>query len=172
MSTLLRKQLRVNRIVTTSIEQAKALEDPSRLRIVELLYRSALNAEQIAGHLKRSGRPRALTTVRHHLDVLREAGLVEVARIEEARGAVTKYYGTTTRLLGFNAPDDFDSRYSSAIRAASAQIEDVLKSIAPKVTIAPKAKKKPDPRYSQYVMVEIVNRAVARAMERGAGDKG
>ena len=41
MSTLLEKQITVNRIVTTSVKHARAIEDPARAKIVEILYRSS-----------------------------------------------------------------------------------------------------------------------------------
>ena len=96
MSTLLEKQIEVNRIVTTSTEQARAIEDPARTKIVEILYKRSLSAEQITNQLKKSGFKKALTTIRHHLDILKEAGLIELVKIEETRGAITKYYGTST----------------------------------------------------------------------------
>jgi len=165
MSTLLEKQLKVNRIVTTSTDQARAIEDPSRAKIIENLYHKSMSAEQIANQLKKSGFNKALTTIRHHLEILKEAGLIEIVKIEETRGAITKYYGTSTKLLGYNAPEDFDTKYSSVIKNASKKLEDVLKIIAPKA--APKTKnKKSDPQYSQYVVMEIMNRAMAQVMEK------
>ena len=165
MSTLLEKQIRVNRIVTTSTDQARAIEEPSRAKIIEVLYHKSMNAEQIAAQLKKSGYKKALTTIRHHLEILKEAGLIEIVKIEETRGAITKYYGTSTKLLGYNAPEDFDSKYSSVIKNTSKKLEDVLKLIAPKA--APKTKtRKNDPQYSQYVVMEIMNRAMAQVMEK------
>ena len=164
MSTLLEKPVLVNRTVTTSIEQARAMDDPARIKIVQLLYKKLLTAAQICQHLKKSGHAKALTTVRHHLDILKEAGLIEIAKIEETRGAVTKYYSTSTKLLGYNVPEDFDTKYSSAIKNTSKKLEDVLDAIAPKATL--KSKQKSDPLYSQYVLMEIVNRAMTRIMEK------
>lgn len=167
MSTLLEKQIKVNRIVTTSTNQARAIEDPSRAKIIEILYHKSMSAEQIANQLKKSGHKKALTTIRHHLEILKEAGLIEIVKIEETRGAITKYYGTSTKLLGYNAPEDFDSKYSSAIKNASKKLEDILKNIAPKA--APNTKKrKLDPQYSQYVMMEIMNRAMTQVMEKNS----
>ncbi len=148
--------------MTTSINQAKAIEDKSRARIIEVLYHKSMNAEQIAKQLKKSGQNKALTTIRHHLEILKESGLIEIVKIEETRGAITKYYGTSTKLLGYNAPEDFDKRYSSVIKNTSKKLEDILEKIAPKAAMS---KKKPDPLYSQYVVTEIVNRAMAQAME-------
>ena len=164
MSTLLEKQIKVNRILTTSIDQARAIEDPVRTKIIGILYHKSMTAEQIANHLKKSGYKKALTTIRHHLEILKDSGLIELVKIEETRGAITKYYGTSTKLLGYNAPEDFDTKYSSAITNASKKLDEILKTIAPKA--APKTKRrKNDPHYSQYVMMEIMNRAMAQVME-------
>ena len=163
MSTLLEKPVTVSRTVTTNIEQARAMDDPARIKIVQLLYKKLLTAAQICQQLKKSGHAKALTTVRHHLDILKEAGLIEIAKIEETRGAVTKYYSTSTRLLGYNVPEDFDTKYSSAIKNTSKKLEDVLDSLAPKATL--KSKQKLDPAYSQYILMEIVNRAMTRILE-------
>ncbi len=164
MSTLLEKPVIVSRTVTTNIEQARAMDDPARIKIVQLLYKKLLTAAQICHHLKKSGYAKALTTVRHHLDILKEAGLIEIAKIEETRGAITKYYSTSTKLLGYNVPEDFDTKYSSAIKNTSKKLEDVLDTLAPKATL--KSKQKLDPSYSQYILMEIVNRAMTRILEK------
>ena len=55
MSTLLEKKIKVNRIVTTSIEHARAIEDPIRAKTLEILYHKALSADQICSALKKIG---------------------------------------------------------------------------------------------------------------------
>lgn len=164
MSTLLEKPIKVNRIITTSADHARAIEDPVRARMLELLYHLELTAEQISKELRKAGYKKALTTVRHHLDVLKEAGLVEVVKIEETRGAITKFYGTPIRLLGYKMPDDFDSRYSSQIESTEAKMEKILRSIRPKSAKGKRAKTGGD-GYSQYIMLEIMNRAVTNVLE-------
>ena len=164
MSILLEKSVTISRTLTTSIEQARAMDDPMRIKIVQLLYKKLLTAAQICHQLKKSGHVKALTTVRHHLDILKEAGLIEIAKIEETRGAITKYYSTSTKLLGYSVPEDFNTKYSSAIKNISKKLEDVLDTLAPKAI--PKSKQKSDPLYSQYVLMEIVNRAMTGLMEK------
>ena len=78
MSTLLEKPISVNRILATSINHAKAIEDPARAKIVQMLYNRNLNAEQITLQLKKQGHKKALTTIRHHLDILKESIAVEI----------------------------------------------------------------------------------------------
>jgi len=163
MSTLLEKPIKVSRTITTSADHARAIEDPARAKILEALYHNALNAEQISGELRKTGYKKALTTIRHHLDILKESGLIEVVRIEETRGAITKFYGTSTKLLDYAVPDDFDSVYSKQIESAETKMGKILKSITPKTA---KAKtKKSGEGYSQYLMLEIVNRAVTNILE-------
>ncbi|MCV0429996.1 winged helix-turn-helix domain-containing protein [Nitrosopumilus sp.] len=162
MSTLLEKQIKVNRIVTTSIEHARAIEDPARAKIVEILYRQAMSADQIATALKKTGYKKALTTVRHHLEILKESGLIEIAKIEESRGAITKYYSTTTKLLDFQTPEDFESTYSKIIDNTSTKIEKILKGLTPKTS---KTKGKKSAEYSQYLVMEIMNRAMTNVFE-------
>ena len=73
--------------------------------------------------MKKSGFKKALTTIRHHLEILKESGLIEIVKIEESRGAITKFYSTSTKLLDFQTPDDFDSKYSKIIDNTSTKIE-------------------------------------------------
>ena len=162
MSTLLEKQIKVNRIVTTSLEHARAIEDPSRAKILEILYRQSFSADQITSALKKAGYKKALTTVRHHLEILKRSGLIEIVKIEESRGAIKKYYGTSTKLLDFQAPKDFDSKYSKIIDKTSTKIEKIIKGLTPK-TIKSNGKKSKE--YSQYLVVEIVNRAMTNVLE-------
>jgi len=165
MSTLLEKPIKVNRIVTTSIEHARAIEDPARAKIMELLYRRSLSAEQISNELKKTGYKKALTTVRHHLEILKNSGLVEIVKIEESRGAITKYYSTSTKLLGYQAPEDFDSKYSKIIDSTSVKIEKILKGLVPKTVKAKKGKNTDPEHYSQYLVMEIMNRAMTNILE-------
>jgi DNA-binding transcriptional ArsR family regulator len=165
MSTLLEKKIKVNRILTTSVKHARAIEDPARAKIIQILYHRALSADQISNELKKTGYKKALTTVRHHLDILKESGLIEIAKIEESRGAITKFYSTSTKLLGYAAPDDFDSKYSKVIDSTSVKIEKILRNLTPKTSKAKKTRGENSDNYSQYLVMEIMNRAMTNIME-------
>lgn len=161
MSTLLEKPIRINRVVTISVEHARALEDPARAKIVEILYHKQLTTEQIGKELQKNGHTKAITTIRHHLDILKEAGLIEIVKIEEVRGAVAKFYGTSIKLLSNQSSKDFDSKYSSMIKTTSAKIEKILEGMAKK----PALQKKSESGYNEFVLTEIVNRAMANVLE-------
>ena len=60
----------------------KALADPTRRQILELLREGPLTAGEIGGHF-----PMTAATISHHLSVLREAGLV----LDERRGKYIYY---------------------------------------------------------------------------------
>ena len=164
MSTILEKPISVNRTLATSLEHAKAIEDPARAKILQMLYRKHLNAEQITNQLKKNGFKKALTTTRHHLEILKSAELIEVVKIEEKRGAMIKYYGTSTKLLDYETPKDFEKKYSTVIKSTSKHIEQLLDALSKKTGKAKKSQNKQE--YSQYLMMEIVNRAVTTVFEK------
>ena len=169
MSTLLEKPVKINRIVTTSIGHARAIEDPARAKVIEILYQKALSAEQITKELAKFGHKKALTTVRHHLEILKASGLVEIAKIEESRGAITKFYSTSIKLLSYDIPDDFQDKYSKIIATTSAKVEKILQKLDPKITQPGNSKSKtkdtPPAGYSQYLVMEIMNRAITNVLE-------
>ncbi len=167
METLVDRPVSVTRTIASSPDEASAIADPVRAAILALLYRRTLTAEQIFERLGRRGKKKALTTVRHHIDVLRSAGLVDIVKVVESRGGVTKHYGTSTRLLMQNPQDDFDEQHSDAIAAAAVGLAAIIESAGAK--IAPKdGKKRVDPAHRHYVVAEILNRAMTAAMERGS----
>ena len=163
MSTLLEKPISVNRILATSIDHAKAIEDPARAKILQILYNRNLSAGQIALQLRRQGHKKALTTIRHHLDILKVSGLIEIVRIEESRGAITKFYGTSTKLLDYETPKDFDEKYSGLIKSTSTKLEKIVKSMSKKTVKNTKSDTKRE--FNQYLMMEIVNRAMTSVLE-------
>ena len=108
---LLEKKISVNNILTVNTICAKAIEDEIRAKILQLLYKKRLNAVQITKRLKKLGYKKALTTIRHHIEILKDAGLIEVIKIEVSRGGITKYYGTSTKLIAFTIPLDFEKNH-------------------------------------------------------------
>ena len=163
MSTLLEKPISVNRILVTSIDHAKAIEDPARAKIVQMLYNKNLNAEQITLQLKKEGHKKALTTIRHHLDILKESDLIEIVKIEERRGAITIFYGTSTKLLDYKTPKDFDQKYSRLIKSTSSKLQKIVNTMSKKTGKTTKSTTKNE--FNQYLMMEIVNRAMTNVLE-------
>ena len=119
--------------------------------------------EQITLQLKKQGHKKALTTIRHHLDILKESGLIEIVRIEESRGAIIKFYGTSTKLLDYQTPKDFDEKYAGLIKSTSSKLEKIVNSMSKKTVKTGRSDTKRE--FNQYLMMEIVNRAMTNVLE-------
>lgn len=169
MSTLLEKPIKINRIVTSNSQQAKAIEDLTRSKILKILYKKQFTADQILAELKKTGYNKALTTIRHHLDILKISGLIELVKIQESRGAITKFYGTSTKLLEYEIPEDFESKYATLIKTTSGKIENLVKNISQKTSLKTKNHKVVEnENYNQYLLMEIVNRALTNVLEKSS----
>jgi DNA-binding transcriptional ArsR family regulator len=72
----------------------KAIADPLRLLITDLVLERAMSVTELAN---RVGRPRG--TVAHHVDVLVDAGLLYVVRTRKVRAMEERFYGRTARTI-------------------------------------------------------------------------
>ena len=157
------KEVTIDRIIAANYDVFKALDDPIRGKIVQLLNKKQLNVEQITRRLKKFGYKKAVTTIRHHIEILKDSGLIEIVRIEESRGAITKYYGSSTKLLDFTLPLDFDENYSKLISKTSLKLGKV---IGPILKNFSKTRKIQQINYNNYIVMEIVNRAITNLLEK------
>jgi DNA-binding transcriptional ArsR family regulator len=73
-------------------ERLKALGDPLRLLIVDLVLERAMSVTELA---ERVGRPRG--SVAHHVHVLTDAGLLRVVRTRKVRAVEERFYGRSAR---------------------------------------------------------------------------
>ena len=170
--TLFQKDVKVKRVTTLGHSVAQALNDPVRIKILEILSHKQMSAEEIAKALGTSGFKKATTTVRHHLDTLKGAGLVEATKMVEVRGAVMKYYSPTLRAFSYDAPTDLEVKNAKLVDDASAKLLKILKGIMEdkKFLAALDGKSscslcKGD-HFKEYLALEIVNAALAKAMYR------
>ena len=163
MSILMEKRIIIDRIITANYEIFRALDDPIRGKIVELLNKKQLNAEQITRRLKKLGYKKAVTTIRHHIEILKDSDLIEIIKIEESRGAITKYYGSSTKLLDFSLPPDFDENYSKIISKTSLKLEKI---IGPILKNFSKTRKMQQINHNKYIIMEIMNRSITNLLEK------
>ena len=157
------KEITIDRIILTNYEVFKALDGPIRGKIVQLLHKKQLNVEQISRRLKKFGYKKAVTTIRHHVEILKNSGLIEIVKIEESRGAVTKYYGSSTKLLDFTLPLDFDKNYSKIMTKTLPKLRKLVNSIS---KIFPKTRKVHQISYNDYIIMEIINRTMTNILEK------
>ncbi len=167
---LLTREGKITNIVTMSVERCRALEDPARAAILHILAHRQMSTEGLARELGRHGHAKAVTTVRHHIEILKDCGLVEVVRLREVRGAVEKYYAPTVRFLGFE--DSFlVEGYNSLIGETSQKLLKIMLSMAQRhrrkmTESAGSSCKYCSMHHSrEYVLFEIMNRAIADAAQ-------
>jgi len=66
--------------------------------------------------------------------------------------------------LEFDTPDDFDSKYANLIKTTSGKIEKIVNNISKK-TNSKNKKSNYNENYNQYLLLEIVNRALTDVLE-------
>lgn len=158
-------------MITTSVERSKALEDEARAIMLNILSHKPMSAEDLVKELKKAGYEKATTTVRHHLDILRDCGLIEIVRIQQVRGAVLKHYASTVRFLGFE--NSFDSnKYVRAINETATKLLKITGSIVDKYGVSIKNTSDLACPYcnihhgKEYTVIEILNRAMAEMVQK------
>jgi DNA-binding transcriptional ArsR family regulator len=82
-----------DRMELTTIAQVRAIADPLREAVLDLLLERAATITELATAL---GRPKG--TVAYHVKLLTEAGITTVVRTRRVRAVTESYYGRTARL--------------------------------------------------------------------------
>jgi DNA-binding transcriptional ArsR family regulator len=91
----------------TTVQQFRAMQEPTRVRILGMLLYQPLTAKQIAGRL---AIPHG--TAGYHLQVLEEAGLVQVIAKRAVRSMIAKYYARTAYMFHYNMPSEISGTNS------------------------------------------------------------
>jgi DNA-binding transcriptional ArsR family regulator len=107
-------------LIVAEPAQHRAMADPFRTQLIQLLRDRARSTQEIAEELSV---PKG--TVGHHLKVLEAAGLIRVVRTRKVRALTEKFYGRTARLFLYQTEDPADGRAISAVtlRQAANEVE-------------------------------------------------
>lgn len=168
MEPLYEARVEIRRTVPTSGAQAWALADKVRRLIVRLIYRKAMTTAEIVDALSEEGIVKSYGTIRHHMSILLNAGVIGITEVVAVRGTVEKRYEAATKVLEYDAPEDFDKAYAADISAAARRLGQAVGKLAPKVANRiPDAEA--DPGHEQFVIAEILNRATTRVLEARYG---
>jgi DNA-binding transcriptional ArsR family regulator len=165
---LLESDVPIREVVTTDPEKAKALENDVRAKILDMLADEELTIEEIHEELERRGEDKAETTVRHHVNVLKDAGMVEIARLEEAGGGTRKYYRSNTRVFSYDLPEDADETLATAQETATEELASLvetlyaehgneIETVAREMTPCEYCETQ---HYEEFVLRELLNRAL------------
>jgi len=103
-----------------------AVDEPSRAMILDMLAEETMTIREIDDELADRGFERTENTVRHHVNELRDAGLVEIARLEERRGGTVKYYRANTIVLSYQLPERAAETIEPLVDAVEPQITEMV----------------------------------------------
>jgi DNA-binding transcriptional ArsR family regulator len=127
-------------ISTSTVERMKALGNPLRLLVADLVLERAMTVSELAD---RVGRPRG--SVAHHVDVLVNAGLLKVVRTRRVRAIEERFYGRSARTFVL----DHGSDHLPFVREAIDQV-DSTRSDLPTFSTFRHARVAPD-RVQEYI---------------------
>lgn len=108
---------------------SSAVDEPSRAMILDMLAEGEMTIDDIHAELADRGYERTENTVRHHVNELRDAGLVEVARLEERRGGTTKYYRANTIVLSYELSESAIEALGPLVDTAEPQIAELVSAL-------------------------------------------
>ena len=173
--SLLETEVPITDVITTDPEKAKALENDIRAKILDMLADEEMTVEAIQTELERRGESKAETTVRHHVNVLKDAGMVELSRLEEAGGGTTKFYKSNTRIFSYDLSEDAEVILSDAElatqEAMSSLIEQLYAEHGEDIEAAASEMKPCEycktQHYEEFILRELVNRALTQLSEDG-----
>ncbi|GGL41370.1 hypothetical protein GCM10009037_26190 [Halarchaeum grantii] len=176
---LLESDVPIREVVTTDPEKAKALENDVRAKILDMLATEEMTIEEIHDELHRRGEEKAETTVRHHVNVLKDAGMVEIARLEEAGGGTRKYYKSNTRVFSYDLPESSGEQLAPAQDTTREELAAVIQTLAEQhgdeIEAVAKEMKPCEycetQHYEEFVVRELLNRALIDLGETGELDE-
>ena len=174
MSEIFRREVRQRSLLVAEPEKARAVGDPVRAAILQILSEREASIAEIRAELEKLGIRIAPTTVRHHVDVLKKAGLIQLTRLVNSRGGVLKYYASRVKVVQHSAPENFDEALEDAVREAGNAVLHLFGEILKRhrgevLEVARSLKPCPycsDEHFVEYVLIEVLNRAIAEATRR------
>ena len=171
---LLESDVPIREVVTTDPEKARALDNDIRAKVLDMLVDEEMTIEEIHDELERRGEDKAETTVRHHVNVLKDTGMVEIARLEEAGGGTRKYYRSNTRAFSYDLPEEGDLAAAQATATAEvgtlvetlyAEHGDEIEAVAREMKPCEYCETQ---HYEEFVLRELLDRALIELSETGA----
>ena len=150
---------------------SSAVDEPARAMILDMLADQSRSIDDIHDELADRGYDRTENTVRHHVNELREAGLLEVARLEERRGGTTKFYRANTIVLSYDLPEPADDDLESLVCAAEPAVAELVDTLRADhgdrldrlaAEMAPCAHCRSQ-KYETYLLLTVLRRAFVRS---------
>lgn len=171
--SLLQTDVPIQTVITTDPEKAKALENTVRAKILDMLADEEMTIEGITDELARRDEEKAETTVRHHVNVLKDVGMVELARLEDAGGGTTKFYKSNTRVFSYDLSEEAEVILSDAELTTQKTMKSLIEQLYAEhggdIEAAANEMKPCDycetQHYEEFILRELVNRALTSVSE-------
>jgi DNA-binding transcriptional ArsR family regulator len=176
--SLLESDVPVREVITTDPAKAKALENDVRAKILDMLADTEMTIAEIRMELAERGEDKAETTVRHHVNVLSDAGIVEISRLEEVGGGTRKYYKSNARVFAYDLPEGADEQLADAratvrggihslVEELYAEHGDKIEAVAHEMQPCEYCETQ---HYEEFVVRELVDGSLTELAESGALD--
>jgi DNA-binding transcriptional ArsR family regulator len=176
--SLLESDVPVREVITTDPAKAKALENDVRAKILDMLADREMTIAEIRMELAERGEDKAETTVRHHVNVLSDASIVEISRLEEVGGGTRKYYKSNARVFAYDLPEGADEQLAGAratvregihslVEELYAEHGDEIEAVAREMQPCEYCETQ---YYEEFVVRELVDRSLTELAESGALD--
>lgn len=154
------------------LEEAKALSDEIRLFILDLLSKKPMSVHEIAEELKSRGMFKNINTIRYHLQVLKDAGLIELVRTEEVKGGILKYYASKRKVYTYEVPKDLAENIEPLVKLLTPYLKkafleclekykDLILNVAKNLKPCPYCVTK---HFAEYVVLEAIKLAIGRTI--------
>jgi DNA-binding transcriptional ArsR family regulator len=101
-----------DRIIADTPQRMKALSEPVRLLVLDLVLERAMTVTELADRIGK-----AKGTVAHHVDVLVASGLLKVVRTRQVRAVTERFYGRAAQTIVFTDVPTDDLPFFTAARA-------------------------------------------------------
>ena len=155
------------------MNEAKALSDEIRVFILDLLSKKPMSVHEIAEELKKRGMYKNINTIRYHIQVLKEAGLIELVATREVKGGVLKYYAAKRKVYPFEVPKDIEEALKPVAEQAYGDLKKIVLNLVRNhrgIIIETAKKLKPCPycitkHFAEYVILEALRYALGKVME-------
>ena len=131
-----------------------------------------MSVHEIAEELKKRGMYRNINTVRYHIQILKEAGLIDLVATREVKGGVLKYYAARKKVYPFEVPRDIEEALepiaSKSYMSLKRVVLDLIKNH--RNTIIEIAKRlKPCPycitkHFAEYIILEALRYALGKVI--------
>ena len=141
----------------TTVQQFKAISDPTRSRILGIIQNQPATAKQIADRL--GATPGAIG---HHLHMLEAAGLAKVIARRLVRGIVANYYTRTARIFTYDFLDEIAGGTSGSLEIMSKARDELVEALVgvesdPHQTMAfPHARLSPERAQAYFERIEAL----------------